>query len=245
MQTQPNPAPEPRAGDPLAITVLGATGRVGELVTRQALAQGLSVRVLVRDADRLAPDLRGPGGVVAVTGEIDDRDAVRRALQGSTAAICAVGVRYRKAHPWGGLAGRPDVVPAAVATLLAAAPEAGPGLSRVVLLSAFGAGDSWRQLPAVARLVIASSSLRTSYAGLTRAEELLRAGGLPHTIVRAVTMTDAPASCGDPDATGKPLRGNPKVSRQEVAELLVRAARATAAGDAVLVAASARHVEAA
>jgi hypothetical protein len=147
-----------------------------------------------------------------------------RAVNDSDAVICTLGVRYRRSHPWGGIQGRPDVVPATVATLLAAVratTQPRPCDIHVVLLSAFGAGESWPQLPGIARAVISSSALRVSYRALTQGEQLLRAGGQPHTIVRAVSLTDQPGTGRPVDATGLQLRGNPKVSREDVARLLL------------------------
>jgi uncharacterized protein YbjT (DUF2867 family) len=218
------------------ITVFGATGAVGSLVVREALNRGLAVTALVRDPARLAPDLAASPDVKVVHGEIDDRAAVAEALDGSAAVILALGLRYRRRHPWGGIDGRTDVVPAAVTSVLEAAGHA-QTRPAVVLLSAFGAGDSWAKLPWIFRAIVSSSALRISYAGLSRAEELLLASGVRHTVVRAVSMTDAPASGRSADATGLALRGNPKVSRTDVAALLVDAATGTS-GPGTLVAAT-------
>jgi hypothetical protein len=121
--------------------------------------------------------------------------------------------------PWAGVQGRADVVPAAVQSLGATGFR-----GRVVLLSAFGVGDSWAGLPGAARAVISSSALRTGFAQLGRGEDLVRASGLPASLVRAVTLTDRPGTGLDADATGRALRGNPRVSRDDVAILLLREA---------------------
>jgi uncharacterized protein YbjT (DUF2867 family) len=227
MNTTPtNTTPTPAQ----TLTVLGATGAVGTLVTREALRRGHRVTAFVRDAARLAPDVAAHPYVTVVVGEIDDPRAIARAVAGSRAVVSTVGVRYRKRHPWGGIAGRPDVVPATVRTLLEALHDNAGETPLVVLLSAFGAGESWQQLPGIARVIISSSALKTSYAGLTRAEELLAASTVPHIVVRSVTMTDGPATGRPVDATGELLRGNPRVSRTDVAALLVDAAESARDG---------------
>jgi uncharacterized protein YbjT (DUF2867 family) len=204
------------------LTVIGATGRVGTLVTLEALARGHRVVALVRDPGRLQASLVDEPGLVVVPGEIDDDAAVRAAVAGSSAVIVAAGVRYRGRHPWSGIAGRPDVAPAAVRGVLSVvAPD-----QRVVLLSALGVGDSWPTLPAVVRWIISTSALRTGYAGLGEAEGVLHASGHPHTVVRAVTLTDGPATGRDTDGTNRPLRGNPKIARADVARLLLDVATA-------------------
>ncbi|MBI4943451.1 MAG: SDR family oxidoreductase [Actinobacteria bacterium] len=222
------------SGTTQQITVLGATGKVGSLVARRALARGVRVVALVRDPARLPADLVAAPGLTVVRGTLDDGSAMRAALDGSTAVVSAVGVRYRAGNPFKGLDGPADVVPTAVSAVLAAA----AGAPRLVLLSAFGAGDSRPALPAVFRLVVRLSALRHSYENLDRAERLALAGHLPVTVVRAVTLTDAPGTGRSADATGRALRGNPKVAREDVADLLLATALSDGAGTRVLVAAS-------
>lgn len=214
-----------------SITVLGAAGRVGRLVTAQALDRGLSVTALVRDPSRLPAELtaRGDGLLRVVHGELDDVAAMRAAVSGSQAIVVAVGVRYRGRHPWSGISGRPDVAPTAVRSLLAA----GEPWQRVVLLSAFGAGDSWRALPAVVRAVISTSALKISYSGLTQAEQLVRSTGWRATVARAVTLTDGPATGRRVQTDDRAVRGNPKVSRADVARLLLDLALADDAPEVV------------
>ena len=65
------------------IVVTGASGRLGGRIARRLAAEGLSLRLVVRDASR-APEL--PGASVAVA-EYGDRDAVRRALDGAETVL--------------------------------------------------------------------------------------------------------------------------------------------------------------
>ncbi|MDI1463309.1 SDR family oxidoreductase [Catellatospora sp. KI3] len=219
----------------IRITVLGATGRVGALVVRQALAQGRQVTVLVRDAGRLPADLPGRSGLRVVTGQIDDPVAVAEAVSPAPdAVVVCAGLRYRRGHPWSGVAGRSDVVPAAVRALLPAVPPS----TRLVLLSAVGVGESWQRLPWIARAVIGTSSLRTAYRQLGAAERLLAGVPNPVTVVRAVTLTDGPGSGRTVNATGRPLRGNPTVPRADVAALLLDCSAEAHQGSRVLVAAA-------
>jgi dihydroflavonol-4-reductase len=60
--------------------VTGATGFIGSHLTRQLLERGDTVRVLVRQASPRAQGL--PADVERFTGDVRDRRAVRRALQG-------------------------------------------------------------------------------------------------------------------------------------------------------------------
>jgi nucleoside-diphosphate-sugar epimerase/predicted dehydrogenase len=73
------PAAAPSA--PARVLVLGATGFIGQELVRQLVGAGHGVRVLVRSASKLPPDLRVPG-VEVVPGDLADRADVDRALRG-------------------------------------------------------------------------------------------------------------------------------------------------------------------
>ena len=72
------------------ILVVGATGLIGTTVTRQLLADGYHVRVLVRDPDRararLGPELE------YMPGSVTDRAVVDRAVRGIDAVHISLGV---------------------------------------------------------------------------------------------------------------------------------------------------------
>lgn len=65
--------------------VTGATGFIGSYAVRRLVAEGEPVRVLVRCATRLEPDLRDRLDVVE--GDIRDRDAVDRAVEGAPTVL--------------------------------------------------------------------------------------------------------------------------------------------------------------
>ncbi len=142
------------------ILVAGGTGTLGSRLVRRLLDRGLSVRVLTRDARRVADDLRD--GLDVVEGDVRDRAAVARAMPGVETVVSAV-------H---GLVGTGGASPASVdrdgnVNLIDAAAAGG---AAVVLVSVMGASpDSPLELS------------RMKYA----AEEHLRGSGTPWTIVRA------------------------------------------------------------
>jgi nucleoside-diphosphate-sugar epimerase len=89
----------------MAILVTGATGFLGDHLTRRLLAEGKQVRVLARSPERAKP-LIAAGAELAV-GEITDADSVSAALQGVTTVYHLAGkllkpgvsaVDYRRIH---------------------------------------------------------------------------------------------------------------------------------------------------
>src|SRR6266511_1882638 len=81
----------------MKVTVFGATGRIGEQVVRQALDAGHKVTAVVRDPARF--QVRHPALEVAAVPGLTDPQVLRPTLEGSDAAISAVGPRGRKDGP--------------------------------------------------------------------------------------------------------------------------------------------------
>jgi NADH dehydrogenase len=163
------------------IAVAGGTGRLGTLLVGRLTGRGLAVRVLTRDPGR-ASHLEGE--LVEVV-QADVRDP--RSLE---AALAGVGTVVSAIH---GFAGPRGISPGSVdrhgnANLIAAAAHAGAG---VVLVSVVGAAaDHPMEL------------FRAKY----DAEQNLRAGGVPWTIVRATAFMESWASI-----LGDPLRAKGKI----------------------------------
>jgi putative NADH-flavin reductase len=72
----------------MQITVFGATGRTGKLVVEQALAEGYEVVAFARSPSKLGTE---NARLRVVQGDIQDADAVRRAIAGSEAVISVLG----------------------------------------------------------------------------------------------------------------------------------------------------------
>lgn len=88
------------------ITITGSTGRIGGLVARTLAADGIPLRLIVRDAAR-APDL---AQAEIRTADYADADAVRRALDGAGPVLMVSG-----AEAWDRLAAHRTFVGAAAA----------------------------------------------------------------------------------------------------------------------------------
>lgn len=65
------------------VLVIGATGQQGGAAARQLLERGQAVRALVRDPDSPAASALRRAGATLVTGDLDDPDSLRSAMEGA------------------------------------------------------------------------------------------------------------------------------------------------------------------
>jgi uncharacterized protein YbjT (DUF2867 family) len=187
------------------VLLLGGSGSVGRLVARRLLEVGDEPRVLTRNTDRARPVLAD--GVDVVAGDLTDIPSVATALDGVDAVVMTHGAPY-------GSGNYEAVDYGAVPTLLAALDGRHV---QVVLMSSIG-------------VTATGGSSRDLLTWKRRGERLLRASGLPYTVVRpgwfdAGTGTEQRVDLRQGDATEYgPVR------REHVAETLAMAVRTPEAG---------------
>lgn len=192
----------------MRLAIFGATGGTGLELTRQALEKGHSVRVLLRNPNRMtltSPSMR------IVLGSVLDHESVRKTVLGSDAVLSCIGQ--------GTLLRNTRVC--SVGTRLIADVMKEQGLRRLVVESAFGAGESLAQAGALQRLMFATL-LRAPYEDKNLMEPELKASGLDWTILRPTLLTNGPRTGryvvvvgGRPEAA--------RVSRADVATAMLRA----------------------
>ena len=195
----------------LTVLVVGATGSIGRLVVAEALAEGHTVRALVRSSSRTR-DL--PDGAEVVVGDLTRRDTLADAVAGVDAVVFT--------HGSGGGGSSVEAVDyGGVREVLAAL---GSEPARIALMTAIGV--TYRE----------GSYNRSTGAHdwKRRSERLVRASGRPYTIVRPGWF-----DYNDPDELrllglqGDTRRaGNSSdgvVSRRQIAQVLVRSLTSAAA----------------
>jgi len=185
------------------IIVFGATGKTGRLVVAAALERGHQVTAFGRSVDRLE---LANGSFDAHKGDVFDRRSVSDAVRGHDAAIVCLGsagLRDKSTLS----AGTKSVVDAMVEH----------EVDRLVVLSAAGVDESWKQIPRSSRLLF-RTLLRNVFADHHAQEAIVNRSPLDWTIVRAAVLKDDPAT-GSYDATnsGKIT----KINRADVASCLV------------------------
>jgi uncharacterized protein YbjT (DUF2867 family) len=191
------------------ILILGATGGTGRNVVEQSAAMALEVTVLVRTPEKLPSTSRA---VRVVTSDIlTDSPTVRSAFAGQDAVISTLGLG--QSFKSGGL------IAQAAPVIVSAMRE--HGIRRLVFTSAFGVGATWQDTPFVPRLFV-KTLLRNVYADKAAGEQVILNSGLDWTIVYPTGLTDGPRTKTTRVGERLDLSGFPRVSRADVAAVLLR-----------------------
>jgi uncharacterized protein YbjT (DUF2867 family) len=163
----------PRAG---GVIVFGGTRGVGLEVVRQLVAKNEHVTVVAREtSDTTALKAMQTTFVNIVTGDALDPDAVKKAFTSAPfrSVVSTLGGHGRDYSV--DVEGNKNVVDAAK----------NAGLTRMVMVSAIGAGDSGPSLPWYLRLF-----MKKYFIAKTAAEAYLKSSGLDYTIIRPGVLLD-------------------------------------------------------
>ncbi|WP_406305258.1 SDR family oxidoreductase [Streptomyces sp. NBC_00885] len=197
----------------MRLFVTGANGGIGRQVVFRALLSGHRVTAFVRRAEGLPPDPR----LTVVTGAVaDEPDAVRKAVPGHDAVICALG------NPlW--LKGRkgPAIVARATGHLVAAMRDG--EVERIVMPLAWGAGASRHGASPLVRTAT-RVFIRRDYRDFDAAERMLEESELNWTVAYFGALTDASAGAHWSASAEIRTPANLAISRADVAQFLLTAA---------------------
>jgi putative NADH-flavin reductase len=197
----------------MRIVVFGATGKTGRAFVEQALAKGHEVTAFVRNADALA--LRHEHLRVVVGDSTGDPARVEAAVQGQDAVVSSLGMR--NALSSGGLIAR------SLAAIIPAMQRA--GVTRLMMVSAVGVGETRRQAPILPRIMY-RLLLTDIFADKKVGEDAIRASGLDWTIAYPTLLTDGPMTGNYRTGERVGLSGFPRIARADVAHFLLAALEA-------------------
>jgi putative NADH-flavin reductase len=212
---------EPGRGAPLRLAVFAASGGIGRQILRQAVAAGHDVTAVVRNPKSIAADVPVVAADLSTTSPAELEGAIR----GVDAVLSGLGARSAAdlGVAW---KGTQAIVQAMKAT----------GVHRLVVVSAaplgtvpsprrphppkYDPGDGFWMRHLFSR--IARTAFRRHYEDLARMEDVVRDSGLDWTIVRPPQLTDKPLTGVYRTALGRNVRGGFRVSRADVAHLMLR-----------------------
>ena len=206
----------------MRLVIVAATGGIGRQLVEQAIAAGHEVTAVARNPRDLPPQARS----VTVDLARPDQAALASALAGADAVLSGLGARTASDR---GVATRGTQ---AIVQAMQAA-----GVRRLVLVSAapigtvpsparprpprFDPGDGLLMRAVLNPLV--KAALREHYADLAAMEDVVRASGLDWTIIRPPQLTDKPLTGVYRTAYGRNLRRGLRISRADVADLMLHA----------------------
>jgi len=190
----------------MRLAIFGATGGTGLALTQLALQHGHSVRVLVRNPSRM-PLVNA--NMRLVLGNVVDQESVMKTVLGSDAVLSCLGSRN--------LLKNMRVVSEGTHRILSVMKQ--QGMRRLVVESAFGAGESLAQTTLIERLVFATL-LWAPYQDKNLMEPEVKSSGLDWTILRPVRLTNGPPTSRYVVSTARPSKTS--VSRADVAAAMLQ-----------------------
>lgn len=190
----------------MKLLILGASGPTGRHLLDQALDAGHDVTALVRNANRLTIEHQR---LAAVIGDATDLEILKTAVRGKDAVLSALGA---------GNSLNSDIASRAVAALIPAMRSQAVG--RLIFLSAFGVGESFRHASLMQKLFY-KTLLRRIFADKAKADAMLRGSGLRWTLVYPTLLTNGPRTGRYRVGERLALSGITKISRADVAEFML------------------------
>ncbi|MGH8767187.1 MAG: NAD(P)-dependent oxidoreductase [Burkholderiales bacterium] len=190
------------------ILVFGATGPTGQQVVNQALSQGHTVTAFVRNPAALPISDQRLRVVIGDTTR--DTPEIVGAMSGQDVVISALGRRstFKSDH----------LIERSMQAIVPAMKRA--GVRRLILVSAFGVGESRRDAPLIPRIMY-RVLLSDIFADKKAAEDNVRRENLDWTFVYPVLLTDGPMTGAYRVGDRLELHGLPKISRADVAHFIL------------------------
>lgn len=206
----------------MKLTIFAATGGIGRLLVEQAVAAGHEVTAVARHPQGL------PAGARIITADLarPERATLESAVAGADAVLSGLGQRSRADR---GITSRgtraiiramqaADVRRIVVVSAAPVGTVSSPGRPRPPKVDP-GDGFFMRTVLSPAIKVV----LRDLYADLALMEDALRESGLDWTVVRPPQLTNTPLTGVYRTAYGRNLRRGLKISRADVAQLMLHA----------------------
>ena len=164
----------------MKVLIIGATGATGQILMREALAQGHEVTALARDPSAVAPEDPRPK---VLQGNVLDVSSVEAAVAGQEAVLSALGTRAAR---------RTTLFSESTHNVISAMNK--HGVRRLVCITGIGVGDSKGHVGFLYDRIIRPFVVKNIYDDKERQEEAIKqSDDLDWVIVRPARLTDEPA----------------------------------------------------
>jgi uncharacterized protein YbjT (DUF2867 family) len=172
--------------DSRRILILGATGRTGKLLLEQALEKGYKVNALVRNLEAFTVRHEN---LQLFEGTPADKQLLNEAMQDCQAILSTLNISRKSDFPWSALRTPQHFLSQTVSDIIDLCPA--HKISRVIVLSAFGVGESRQYIPTWFRWLIDHSNIGAAYQEHESQERLLEASDLQYTAIRPTSLVNA------------------------------------------------------
>ncbi|MFD0792904.1 NAD(P)-dependent oxidoreductase [Mucilaginibacter litoreus] len=169
----------------MKILLLGATGRTGKLILQQLVDKGYFVNALVRNKANIQ---LSSALLTVFEGDVANKQLLTEAMSGCQAIISALNISRNTDFPWSALRTPVNFLSASIRNIIAVANVL--GIKRVIVLSAWGVGDSSKEIPGWFRWLIHNSNIGPAYKDHEKQERLLKDSNLDWTAIRPVGLTN-------------------------------------------------------
>ncbi|KAJ4375868.1 hypothetical protein N0V83_001146 [Neocucurbitaria cava] len=202
------------------VLIVGGSGRTGQLVIDELLARGHEVTALVRKPE----SLEAKAGLVTVTGTPMNKEDVRNAFAQSNPEVVVVTLSAPRAgdSPFAAVISPPRLMADSNANVVAVMKEF--NTPKIVIMQAFGVGESWMNMHWVMRMLMKKSNMIYQYDDHNLVAKEVKASGENYVFVRPSRLEEGEAKeikeYAD-DGKGVPMMG--AITRGSVAKFLVEA----------------------
>lgn len=199
----------------MKILVLGATGRTGKWIVRKALELGYEVTCLSRNTDRLT----SRKALHVIEGTPLNINDLEKALIGCDAVINVLNISRTSDFPWSPLRTPPTFLSDVMNRLIVTMNQ--KGVKRLIVCSAWGVAETWKDIPFWFRLLINYSNIGVAYKDHERQEEIISNSDLDWTIIRPVALTNLKATDNLKETFNNQPKPSLTISRNSLATYLI------------------------
>ena len=170
----------------MRILLLGATGRLGNLILDILLETEFEICVLVRDKLKIN---KRSGKLSILEGDTTSEETLKMAMMGCQAVVSALNISRTSDFPWARLRTPSTFLSETMGCVIKTAIHF--SVKKIVICSAWGVRETKQDIPGWFKWLINNSNIGVAYKDHERQENLLRNSGINFTIVRPVGLINS------------------------------------------------------
>jgi nucleoside-diphosphate-sugar epimerase len=201
----------------MKILILGGTGRTGTFLVDEALKQGYTINILLRDKSKWR---HNSPAITLFEGVPTDKAALQQAMQGCEAILSSLNISRTSDFPWAPLRTPTDFLSASMKNIIELADEL--QINRLIITTAWGVNETKKDVPGWFRWVIDYSNVGYPYRDHELQEALLQQSALNFTVVRPVGLTNSLNNKMVQVSINNEPKPRLTISRQNVARFMIK-----------------------